>query len=994
VSQATSDPHPLELAVLGPLEVRRGGQPLDVGGSKQRTLLAALALEANRVVSDGELVNILWGDEPDEGTIDALRVHVHRLRRTIEPDCGGAPGEDRLVVRSLTGYSLVLRPDELDIARFRALINEARAAGLRGGDAQALSLFDRALALWRGPVLNDFGDAPFVATQRIRLDKLRLEALEDRFDVCLRLGLHRENVSAMEALAEEHPLRERLQAQLLLALYRCGRQAEASDAYQRTRRRLADELGMEPGPDLQATFREILRHEVAPPRSGGVDTPSPTSIATKGRTNLPAELSTFIGRGAQIAEVTELLASNRQVTLVGPGGIGKTRFAIQLARRLLDAYRDGVWLVDLATVIEAETLPYEVLTWLGFREQPDSTPVASLTAVLEQRQLLLVLDNCEHLVDATAELVQTLLRSCAHLSILATSRERLNCDGEQAWSVPSLDTPNPERNAPVEVLLDHDAVMLFVDRARRARRSFVLTEDNARAVISLCSRLDGIPLAIELAAARSAALSPEELLEHLGNRFRLVTGSRRASVSRHRTMQATIEWSHRLLTLEEQVTFRRLGVFSGSFDLAAAEAVCVDDELPPDFVVESLERLVDKSLVVYADVVAGEGRYRVLETVRQFAQEQLASDPGADRVRNRHATHYLKVGERCERQYREGRFRNMARQLEAEYANARAALEWAEGADPELFLSLAATWWHYWWLHGSLTEGRLWLNRALASTGGSVPGRARVLSGMGRLAAIQGDSAEAERAFTEGMALALRDDDQVTLAVLHNSLGVVALWRESSAEADAHFHEAVALWDSLKMPIRAMAAYANLGESSFIRGEYDQARTQYEAAIRIGAEDDFAMATALISLANLERHVGNYGAAREHAAEGLRVAHRDAFAIGVSSGLQAFAFLAAAEDQPFHAAVLAEGSAILTERWGAAPDRIPDRPEAEQRLSEVCGRLDHANLARARSLAAAMTVDEAVAYALGYRDTDSLATVTSRSNGRQDHEIQTSDLSG
>ena len=323
MSQATSGPHPVELAVLGPLEVRRGGQSLDVGGSKQRTLLAALALEANRVVSDGELVNILWGDEPDEGTIDALRVHVHRLRRTLEKDCGGAPGEDRLVVRSLTGYSLVLRPDELDIARFRALINEARAAGLRGGDPQAISLFDRALALWRGPVLNDFGDAPFISTQRVRLDKLRLEALEDRFDVCLRLGLHRENVSAMEALAEEHPLRERLQAQLLLALYRCGRQAEASDAYQRTRRRLADELGMEPGPDLQATFREILRHEVAPPRSGGVDTPSPTSIATKGRTNLPAELSTFIGRGAQIAEVTDLLASNRQVTLVGPGESGR-----------------------------------------------------------------------------------------------------------------------------------------------------------------------------------------------------------------------------------------------------------------------------------------------------------------------------------------------------------------------------------------------------------------------------------------------------------------------------------------------------------------------------------------------------------------------------------------------------------------------------------------------------------------------------------------------
>src|SRR4029077_10450029 len=300
------------------------------------------------------------------------------------------------------------------------------------------------------------------------------------------------------------------------------------------------------------------------------------------------------------------------------------------------------------------------------------------------------------------------------------------------------------------------------ERARRARRSFVLTADNARAVAQLCSRLDGIPLASELAASRSAALSPEELLEHLSTRFRLVTGSRRASVSRHRTMQATIEWSHRLLTAEEQVTLRRLGVFSGSFDLAAAEAVCEDQDLPPDHVVESLTRLVEKSLVVYADAVAGEGRYRVLETVRQFAQEQLASDPISDRVRNRHATHYLNVGEQFEHQYREGQFRNLARQLEAEYGNARAALEWAESADAELFLSLAATWWHYWWLHGSLTEGRVWLSRALGSTGASLRARARVLCGMGRLTAIQGDSAEAERTFTEGMSLALEADDQVT----------------------------------------------------------------------------------------------------------------------------------------------------------------------------------------------------------------------------------------
>jgi predicted ATPase/DNA-binding SARP family transcriptional activator len=968
-SQAMSAPFDLDVCVLGTLEVRRRGLVLELGGSKQRTLVAALALEANRVVPDGQLVDILWGDAPADGATDALRVHIHRLRRTIEPTGDGDHTEAKLLVRRLTGYSLALNADQLDVERFRTLINEARAASAQGSDAQALHLFDRALALWRGPVLADFGDAPFAVGQRTRLDKLRLEALEHRFDLCLRLGLHFENISTIEGLAEEHPLRERLQGQLLLALYRCGRQAEASDAYQRTRRRLADELGMEPGPDLQAIFREILRQEVAPTRSGVVAGPHMQTA----NSNLPAELSSFIGREDQIAAVTELLAANRHLTLVGPGGIGKTRLALEVARRLLDDYRDGVWLVDLATVTDPETLAQQVLTRLGFREQPELTPVASLTTVLRHSHALLIVDNCEHLVDATADLAQTLLRSCAHLSILATSRERLNCDGEQSWSVPSFRTPNADQNLPVNLLLEHDAVMLFVERARQARRSFVLTTDNARAVTQLCSRLDGIPLAIELAAARSAALSPDQLLEHIGNRFRLVAGSRRASVSRHRTMQATIDWSHRLLTGDEQLVFRRLSVFAGSFDIRAAQAVCEDQDLGPDDVVEVLAKLVDKSLVVYADQVAGEGRYRLLETVRQFAQEKLAGDPAGDHVRSHHAMHFLTVGEHCENRYREGQFGSLVRELDAEYSNAVAALEWTEGADAQLFLGLAATWWHYWWLQGSFTEGRVWLDRALASSGGSIRTRARVLSGKGRLAAIQGDTPLAEAAFNEGLTLALGAHDELTVAVLQNSLGLMALRREATVAADAHFHEAAAIWESLDVPVGLIAVYSNLGDSSFVRGEYEVARSWYDSAIRIGVEDSLAMATALISFANLERHLGDYSAARVHAAAGLGIAHRTEYAFGVSSSIGTFAFLAAAESQPFRTAVLASGSASLTARCGAAPDRVPDRQEAEQRVKEVCGRLDDATLARARSLAAAMTIDELIAYALKHEDHDAEA---------------------
>jgi predicted ATPase/DNA-binding SARP family transcriptional activator len=968
MSQTISAQGSLDVAVLGPLELHRGGQALELGGSKQRTLLAALALEANRVVTDGQLVEILWGNEPAGGATDALRVQIHRLRRTIEPNADSDHSEGHLLARRLTGYSLTLNADRLDIDRFRKLINEARTTATQGKEAQALHLFDAALALWRGPVLADFGDAPFAVAQRIRLEKLRLEGCEDRFELCLRLGLHLENVSPLEALAEEHPLRERLQGQLLLALYRCGRQAEASEAYQRTRQRLADELGMEPGPELQRILREILRHEVAPTPSGGFDSQKgQTSYAPERHSNLPPEVSSFIGREDQVADVIDLLATNRHVTLVGPGGIGKTRLAVQVARRSIADYHDGAWLVDLATVIDANTLPQQVLTWLGFRQQLNLTPVSSLTALLERRHSLLILDNCEHLVDAVAELVQALLRGCPRLSILVTSRERLNCEGEQAWSVPSLELPDSEQRLAVEAILKYDAVALFVERARGARRSFMLSADNAQAVTELCARLDGIPLAIELAAARIAALSPEQLLEHLGNRFRLVAGSRRASVSRHRTMQATIDWSHRLLTDEEQRLFRRLSVFAGSFDLGAAEAVCMDQDLHANEIVELIAKLVDKSLVVYADAVAGEGRYRMLETVRQFAQEKLAGDSTGDRVRNRHAAHYLTVGEDFEHRYREGRFGTSVRQLDAEYTNGRAALEWAEGADFELFCGLAATWWNYWWLQGSFTEGRTWLDRALTSTVGDIRTRARLLTGKGRLAAIQGDTREAETAFAEGIALALRADDRVTIAILHNSLGIVAL-RCDAADADVHFHRAVAVWKSLNIPGGPIPAYSNLGDSAFSRGECEQARSWYELAIRIGVDDSPAMANVLGNLAHLEIHVGDYCAARDRAAVSLVVAHRAEYASGVSDALEAFAFLAAAENQSFRAVVLAAAVADLTARSGAALHGVPHRPEADEHLGELCGRLDNATLARARRLAAEMTVDEVVAYALSHAD--------------------------
>jgi len=959
-SGAEPDEAEVEVLLLGTVEARRRGKTVHLQGTKQRTLLAALALEANHVVPDERLIELLWPEEPPDAAGDVLRVHVSKLRKAIEHavESGNGAADRKLLVRKSTGYQLSIPSDHVDLVRCRNFVSAARRATEDGDDERALQLLDAALALWRGDPLPEFGNEAFAVGERSLLEKLRLETLEQRFDAYLRLGLHSAIVGELETFAGKYPLRERLQSQLILALYRCGRQAEASDVYHRTRKLLSEDLGMEPGPELQARFREILNQDPAAAPAPEVARPRPNVVdSASKRHNLPARLSTFIGREGAVNDLVDLVGEHRLVTLVGPGGIGKTRLSLQVGEAALADFEDGVWLVDLAPVTEPDLVPQAVLVAMGLRQLPDLSLGDSLTTLLEERRVLLVIDNCEHLIDAVAETVHRLLQSCPRLTILATSRERLDIAGEQVWPVSSLSVPPGQDPRAVEELRDYEAIRLFVERARMARPTFDLTPGNAGAVVEICSRLDGIPLALELAAARIAGLALDELVDRLGDRFRLLAGSSRAAVSRHRTMRETLDWSTALLSEEERTLFYRLGVFAGDFNLTAVEAVCSDDALNADDMVSMMARLVDKSLVVFESEASGEGRYRLLETMREYVQERIAdSDRGS--LRERHARHYLAHGMECERLYFAAQAGAARQRYDAEYSNARSALEWSHEADPGLCLEIAGAWRFYWWLQGLLNEGREWLERALEAPGGSPRARAQVLSGLGRLRAIEGDLNTAIELFSDGLAIAESAKDEVMVAELTNSLGVVTIGGDTNGRAEGYFRTVVDIWERVGYREGLATAYGNLGECCFYSGKYDEARARYLQQIDMGQE--ISRYYGLVNLSHLECYLGNYVEARARAAQALSVATPLYAAVVI----EAFTFLAAAQEQAVRAATLSAAVARLYALRGAKPDPMPQRDAAEARLRDVISRLDDQSLTLAHRRGADMSLEEVTEFAL------------------------------
>jgi predicted ATPase/DNA-binding SARP family transcriptional activator len=708
----------VRVGILGPLEVWRDGAAVDVGGGRLRALLARLALDAGATVSTAALTEAVWGDDPPADPGNALQTLVSRLRRSL--------GDGGLVRQVAGGYRLAVEPDAVDAHRFERLARAGRDAVHAGELERGARLLREALTLWRGPALVDVADHLFATAPAARLTDLHRSALEDRIEADLALGRAREVVPELAALVGEHPLDERLSRQLIVALHQAGRQAEALAAYQRLRTRLADDLGLDPSPETQAAHLAVLRGEapaaeVAPgPAEDRVDRSAPAA-----RTNLRAQLSSFVGREEEVERVRKLLAESRLVTLVGPGGAGKTRLASEAAARWVDETPDGVWLIELAPVTDPALLPSAMLSALGLRdgdllERRSGTalrdPTARLLDALAERRCVLVLDNCEHLIGPIAELVDLLLARCPQLRALATSREPLGLVGESLSIVPPLGMPATEVAA--AEALAYPAVKLFADRAGAAQPGFSVDDRTIAPVLEICRRLDGMPLAIELAAARLRTLPVENVAARLNDRFRLLTGGSRVALPRHRTLRAVVEWSLGLLTEPERRLAERVAVFPAGVTPTGAETVCAGDDLPVADVFDLLAALVDKSLLQVAPPVGGEPRYRMLETLREYGLERLAERGELARTRAAHARYFIDFADVAEPHLRSAEQLQWLALLDAERDNIVAALRYlSDAGDAAGALRLAWAFGTYWMMLGLHAEVANWLRLALAVPG-------------------------------------------------------------------------------------------------------------------------------------------------------------------------------------------------------------------------------------------------------------------------------------
>ncbi len=870
----------MRFGILGPFEVADNrGRELALGGRKQRSVLAILLLHAGEVVSSERLIDELWGERAPASAAKIVQVYVSKLRKALG---------DGLLLTRRSGYVLQTEGVEVDVDRFERLATAARDA-LRAGDPRRAADCSReALGLWRGTPLADFAYEPFAQSEIARLEEIRLAALEDRGDAELALGDHAALVGELEGLVRAHPLRERLRGQLMLALYRAGRQTDALAAYRDLSSLLRDELGLEPSESLQELERSILRHDA---------TLNPAAPSPRSADRLPVPATPFLGRARELAEATALLhsAGTRLLTMTGAGGSGKTRLALRVAQTCAGLYRDGVSFVGFADITDPELITPTICQALGLAEHPGLTPTQRLGEWLAERELLLLLDNLEQLTPGTAVLAE-LLSGCQGLTMIVTSREPLHLAGERQYEVPALE--------------HGDASELFITRAQAVAPRLSVDPD---VVGAICERLDRLPLAIELTAARAKILSPIEILARLERRLPVLAIGPRDAPARQRTLRAAIDWSYDLLTEEERRLFTRLSVFAGGCTLSAAEAVC-DAEL------DTLGALVDRSLLR-----ADEGRYWMLQTVRDYALEGLESSDEAGRLRRVHAGWLVGLLQEHGFDKHTPASPAIRAVLAAERENLRAALEWAEQAgEIETVARIAAPLSVTMWVgEGRLSEAHRWLRVArerLAEYPVSL--QATVLTAARDLANTQGDHDEGAALCEQALAIyrELGDAEGIFWETMNRAHAPAALGDLAGERAAV---EAALLLAREPDRTRFLPmALTSLGDVEIADGRLDKARALCEEAFTLAqGRDPTAPIPALMNLAHIANLESRYGDAADLAREALSAALRIEYGIWAASAAMEIAWSRAEQRQPERAARLLGAAIEFFRHAGAAAQR-------------------------------------------------------------------------
>lgn len=709
-----------QFRMLGPMEITVAEQPVRLPGAAERALLAQLLLSPGRTLPATLLVDRLWAESTlPVDPMNALQIRVSKLRRSL-----AAMGLEGVVAREGVGYRADVPEENVDAVDFVNRIRAARSAD-ETDDENLLTRYDAALALWRGTPLTDFGNEQWASAEAARLREVHLAGVMERAQVALRLGRPLEVIADLEPLVADDPTLESLAGMLMIALYRSGRQADSLEVFTRTRDVLDDELGVEASVSLRSLHQRVLRQDPslgAPQElASTVLVPRAARRAEERRvpTNLPTVARALIGREEQLDSLTELIGGVRLLTLVGPGGAGKTSLALAAAVHVADAFPDGTFGVRLASVGAADQIAFAVAEALGVPldgAAVDRDVRERILAYLGRRRLLLLMDNCEHVVDAAAALINEILGRCPEVTVLATSREVLAVPDEVQVNVGPLPAA-PEGTQPHDVLR-YPACQLFAERARSARPGLVFDPTALDALGRIARTLDGIPLALELAAARVASMSTVEIADRLDHRFEFLTSGARTAEARQQTLRATVDWSYELLSEPEQLVYNRLAVFQGGWTLTSAEAVIADEAVGPGLVLDTIGRLVERSMVVAES--GGATRYRMLETLRQYAEERLRTAGQYDVFRSRHARHFGRLCLAAESELRGHQQRETLQRLREEQANVRAALAWlaGDGEDLDAALEMAGALGLYWHL-GRHLEGRETLARLLEPGAGS-----------------------------------------------------------------------------------------------------------------------------------------------------------------------------------------------------------------------------------------------------------------------------------